>query len=232
MSARVSVCVRLRFEGPAGGVGRGVGGSVGGGRLDRLVGHDPGGKLLLGFLEAGSCGAVESVHLDRAERGDSQSAEPPSPFLAAIRFRSVSINSLLLTSVLLFSCIFSLGHKSKQCRRAWASLALTYLFEHDEGAHGQSGEEGCDQQHDDAHRDAGVETDEGQDPATGGGGKNSKPNSHCESVSLHNGTCKDGAGKKRHKKEPPCSPAGDADGLQDVNAELADVDEEKDEEAE
>lgn len=62
--------------------------------------------------------------------------------------------------------------------------------------------------------------------------KNSKPNSHCESVLLHNGTCKDGAGKKGIKKEPPCSPAGDADGLQDVNAELADVDEEKDEEAE
>lgn len=39
-------------------------------------------------------------------------------------------------------------------------------------------------------------------------------------------------GKKGRKKEPPCSPAGDADGLQDVNAELADVDEEKDEEAE
>lgn len=32
-------------------------------------------------------------------------------------------------------------------------------------------------------------------------------------------------------KEPPCSPAGDADGLQDVDAKLADVDEEKDEEA-
>lgn len=75
--------MRLRFEGPAGGVGRGVGGGVGGGRLDRLVGHDPGGKLLLGFLEAGSCGAVESVHLDRAERDDSQSAEHPPPFFGS-----------------------------------------------------------------------------------------------------------------------------------------------------
>lgn len=62
------VCVRLRFEGPAGGVGSGVGGGVGSGRLDRLVGHDPGGELLLGLLEAGACGAVEGVHLDQTEK--------------------------------------------------------------------------------------------------------------------------------------------------------------------
>lgn len=34
------------------------------------------------------------------------------------------------------------------------------------------------------------------------------------------------------KIESPCSPASDANGLQDVNAKLADVDEEKDKEAE
>lgn len=67
VSARFRVCV-LRFEGPAGGVGSSVGGSVGRGRLDRLVGHDPGGKLLLGLFEAGACGAVESVYLEPTER--------------------------------------------------------------------------------------------------------------------------------------------------------------------
>lgn len=46
---------------------------------------------------------------------------------------------------------------------------LTYLFEHNKGAHGQRSEQGCNQQHDDAYWDAGVETDESQDPAAGGG---------------------------------------------------------------
>lgn len=114
----------------------------------------------------------------------------------------------------------------------WASLALTYLFEHDEGAHRQSGEQGRDQQHDDAHWDAGVETNEGQDPATGGGGKKSISNGHRKSISTHNSNMLRCSGKNRHKKESPCSPASDADGLQDVDAELADVDEEKDKEAE
>lgn len=58
---------------------------------------------------------------------------------------------------------------------------LTYLFEHNQGAHGQSGEQGCDQQHDDAHWDAGVEADESQNPAAGGARKKS----HCESVWTH-----------------------------------------------
>lgn len=60
--------MRLRFEGPAGGVGSGVGGGVGRGRLHCLVGHDPGCKLLLGLLEAGARGAVEGVHLEPTER--------------------------------------------------------------------------------------------------------------------------------------------------------------------
>lgn len=179
--------MRLRFEGPAGGVGRSVGGGVGGGCLDRLVGHDPSGKLLLGFLEAGSRGAVESVHLDRAERDDGQSAEPPS-----LLWQHQSPPSNLCSVGQLH---LSAGTPKQTVQTRWASLAPTYLFEHDEGAHGQSGEQGCDQQHDDAHRDAGVEADESQDPATGGGGNNRKPHSHGESVSTHSGTCKDGAGK-------------------------------------
>lgn len=72
---------------------------------------------------------------------------------------------------------------------------LTYLFEHNQGAHGQSGEQGCDQQHDDAHWDAGVETDESQNPAAGGGRK--KQNSHCESVSTQHESWKDSVRKIR-----------------------------------
>lgn len=61
------VSLWLSFEGPAGGVGGGVGRSVGGRGLHRLVGHDAGGELLLGLLEAGAGGAVQSVHLHGGE---------------------------------------------------------------------------------------------------------------------------------------------------------------------
>lgn len=39
------------------------GGGISGGSLHRLVGHDAGGKLLLGPLKAGACGAVQRVDL-------------------------------------------------------------------------------------------------------------------------------------------------------------------------
>lgn len=41
----------------------GSGGGISGGSLHRLVGHDAGGKLLLGPLKAGACGAVQRVDL-------------------------------------------------------------------------------------------------------------------------------------------------------------------------
>lgn len=64
-----AACVRasLRSEGPPGGVGRGVGGGVGGGGLNRLVGHDASGELLLSLLETGAGGTVQRVHLEGTE---------------------------------------------------------------------------------------------------------------------------------------------------------------------
>lgn len=52
---------------------RGPGGGVGGGRLDRLVGHDACSELLLGLLEAGAGGTVHRVDLFEHDEGhDSQ----------------------------------------------------------------------------------------------------------------------------------------------------------------
>lgn len=62
----------LRSEGPAGGVGRGVGGSVGGGGLNGFVRHDSGRELLLSLLETSAGGTIQRMHLERRE------AEPVS----------------------------------------------------------------------------------------------------------------------------------------------------------
>lgn len=59
--------MRLRSEGPAGGVGRSVGGGVGGGGLNGFVRHDSGGELLLGLLETSAGGTIQHVHLERRE---------------------------------------------------------------------------------------------------------------------------------------------------------------------
>lgn len=47
---------------------RGPGGGGSGGRLDRLVGHDARGELLLGLCKAGAGGAVHPVDLRRRRR--------------------------------------------------------------------------------------------------------------------------------------------------------------------
>lgn len=49
----------LLFKGSLSGPGGGISGSS----LHCLVGHDAGGKLLLGPLKAGACGAVQRVDL-------------------------------------------------------------------------------------------------------------------------------------------------------------------------
>lgn len=59
----------LLFEGPPSSCGS----SVSGGSLHRLVGHDPGGKLLLGPLKAGACGSVQRVDLIRRWRLEKRS---------------------------------------------------------------------------------------------------------------------------------------------------------------
>ena len=46
------------------------------------------------------------------------------------------------------------------------SVCGGYLFEHDERAYGQGSEQSSDQQHGDAHRDAGVEPCQSCYPAT------------------------------------------------------------------
>lgn len=74
------VSLWLRFEGPAGSVGRGVGRGVGRRSLDGLVGHDPGGELLLSLLEAGAGGAIQRVHL---ERDGEELSEPESSRVAS-----------------------------------------------------------------------------------------------------------------------------------------------------
>lgn len=65
--AHVCLCASLRSEGPTGGVRCGVGGGVGGGGLNGLVGHDASGELLLSLLETGAGGAIQRVHLEGTE---------------------------------------------------------------------------------------------------------------------------------------------------------------------
>lgn len=83
-AACAHVCLRasLRSEGPTGGVGCGVGGGVGGGGLNRLVGHDASGELLLGLLEAGAGGTIQRVHLG-GNRG--RTGRVPGPTAAGRR---------------------------------------------------------------------------------------------------------------------------------------------------
>lgn len=52
----------------------GSGGGVGGGGLHRPVGHDAGGELLLGPLEAGARGAVQRVDLMGTSRLEGRAA--------------------------------------------------------------------------------------------------------------------------------------------------------------
>lgn len=143
----------LRSEGPAGGVGRGIGGSVGGGGLNGLVGHDASRELLLSLLETSTGGTIQRVHLDGAE------GEPVSE---ADDFISAAVKNNKLN-----------GHgrqlhlPPRMSNESKMKSLSTYLFKHNERAHRQSGEESSDQQHDDAHWDTGVQTSQGRDPAAG-----------------------------------------------------------------
>lgn len=74
-------CVRLRVlrsEGPAGSVGRGVSGGVGGGGLNGFVRHDSGRELLLSLLETSTGGTIQRVHLGRREAEPISRCPPPA----------------------------------------------------------------------------------------------------------------------------------------------------------
>lgn len=63
----VSVSLWMRFEGPAGSIGRSISCSIGGCSLNGLVRHDPGCKLLLGLLKTSTGGTIQCMHLERDE---------------------------------------------------------------------------------------------------------------------------------------------------------------------
>lgn len=62
------ICLWMSFEGPASSVGCSIGCSVGSCSLNGLVRHDPGRKLLLGFLKTSTGGAIERVHLWKEDK--------------------------------------------------------------------------------------------------------------------------------------------------------------------
>lgn len=62
------ICLWMSFEGPASSVGCSIGCSVGSCSLNGLVRHDPGCKLLLGFLKTSTGGAIERVHLWKEDK--------------------------------------------------------------------------------------------------------------------------------------------------------------------
>lgn len=114
--------------------------------------------------------------------------------------------------------------KKKKVKCGSTSVARLYLFEHDEGHGGQRGEEDGDDDHDDAHRDALVQAGESRDPPA---------EDQKKTFSTGDGeTLTRICSMWSRSSSSPGAPAGDADALDHVDAELADVDEEEEEEAE